>query len=172
MRRVSLPNWTDENILPGGAWPTDLQGIHDRFVDDAPNKDEREVLFNALTLYLNWIRPLVGPASIWIDGGFSMRKNAPPNDVDIVIFPDDWECINSLDSEGQKRLWSSITHQDVSSNVASDGLVPRVQPMAGMLDAFISPFENRDYWRGIWSRVKLDGIIIEELTKGFAEVRI
>lgn len=172
MRRVSLPAWNEDQVLPPGIWPTDLDGIRERFVLDVPNQNERELLFNALTLYLMWVRPLVGPATVWVDGGFSMRKAAPPNDVDIVIFPDDWGHIEGLDEEHGKRLLSSLTHQGVVSDVSKGGVIPRLQPMAGMLDAFLGRERDREVWRDTWSNVKLDGVLIDGMSKGFAEVRI
>lgn len=44
--------------------------------------------------------------------------------------------------------------------------------MGGLVDAFLEASGNVDYWRDLWSNVQIDGVLLKEIKKGFAEVRI
>lgn len=166
---MTLPEWDADGLLPVGRWKTDLSGIYDRFVLDAPNTDVRQQLFEGLSLYLDRVATFTGPAEVWIDGGFAMHKDAPPNDIDVVIFPENLDALNNLGEDDREAFLSYLTLQ----NVAFSGYrAKRVQPMAGILDAFIATMEEASYWHNMWSKVKLLGVEVVGATKGYAEIKI
>lgn len=169
---LSLPPWNQDRVLPEGAWETDLDGVYERFVEDAPNRAEREILFAATELHLKRMERLIGPSTVWLDGGFSMRKNTVPGDVDLVFFPDDVARLESLTPNEIETLGSLLTLQGVSIQAPFNGGLRRIQPMGGLVDAFLEASGNVDYWRDLWSNVQIDGVVLKEIKKGFAEVRI
>ena len=146
--------------------------MYERFVEDAPNREEREILFVATELHLKRMERLIGPSTVWLDGGFSMCKDTVPGDVDLVFLPDDVARLESLTPNDMDTLGSLLTLQGVATQTPFSGSLRRIQPMGGLVDAFLEAEGNVDYWRDLWSKVQIDGVLLKEIKKGFAEVRI
>jgi hypothetical protein len=90
---VSLPNWTDEGLLPPGIHSAAISDVYERFVCDAPHREHREMLYQALRTYLMLLRRFIPSGRAWINGGFGTRKDAAPHDVDVVVHPADWDAL-------------------------------------------------------------------------------
>lgn len=172
MSASPLPPWNNSGLLDPGAHPTDLDGVYERFVLDAPERDVRELLFSCLTNYIEIVRGTVGPSKLWINGGFAMQKLEAPRDVDVVIFPEDSDRINNLPTEDQEALVEYLTLQNVFIEHPWPTAIPRLQPMSGALDAFVAVPALEDYWFQTWSSVKRNGDPSPGEIKGFAEVMI
>lgn len=166
---MRLPEWDDRGLLPDGIHAADLADIYDRCVLDAPQRDARENLYSALTAYLGFLREIVPHGKAWIDGGFMMCKDAPPHDVDLVFFPDDWNALASVNESEVADLYSLLTLQHVFCESPS-GAFSRLQPFGGKIDAFIGRPNETQYWYSTWSSVKRNGVLVPSETKGFAEV--
>ena len=167
---VALPAWTDAGLLPPGAHPATMPDIYDRFVLDAPQREEREVLFAALGLHLGLIRKLIPAGRAWIDGSFCTRQALVPNDVDVVILPADRVALKALGGPDKTRLYMLLTLQEVNALEPAVWL-NRLQPLGGLVDAFICAPGHEDVWDARWSRVTdAYGAVIEDKAKGYAEV--
>lgn len=168
-----VPDVNEDGLLPPGRHLATLDEIREKFVKDAPFDTERSVVFSALELHFQIIVSLIPTGSLWVDGGFVTHKSwAAPKDADLAYILRS-EHLNGLESEAQERLASLVTLQGVQ--VAHPPIVvPRIQPMGGLIDAFLILQEVQsmmDYWDGVWSTVKgEDGEIIAGARKGYLEV--
>jgi hypothetical protein len=171
---VSLPAWDAQTgLLPAGRHVTDLDGLYDRFVQDAQHREHRERLFSAFLLHSKLISTyLPCGARLWIDGGFAMHKAAPPHDVDVAILPNDWADVEAWSDQQYTDILGLITLQNVIIERPWPALVPRVQPVGALLDAFLVHDSIAENWHETWSAVKIDGVVIEGQAKGYAEVTI
>lgn len=153
-------------LLPAGAHSCSLGELEQEFVALAPYPDERRLIFDAFTVWLRAVGTLFPGARCWVDGGFVTWKTwAPPTDIDVTFFVKDAD-VNGLDARQQATLQTLLT-----SNPSGG---PRVQPMGGMVDGYMSLRSIPDrtlYWRQQWSRVKAaDGSEVQNVAKGFLEV--
>lgn len=167
---MSLPPWDESRRLPVGRHETTLEGIHDRCVLDAPNRETRQCLYNSLIAYTHLVRRIVGPATLWINGGFMTAKDDAPFDVDVVIHPADWDELEKVEPRDQNRIFGLLTLQDI---IVGDPLyigLDRLQPLGGDLDSFLCFPGQEDVWHDTWSSVKVGGQVIEGARKGYAEV--
>lgn len=171
---MTLPDWdADTNLLPPGRHATNLEGLYERFVQDAPHREHRERLFSAFLLHSKLIAHyLPSGASLWIDGGFAMRKEAPPHDVDVAIVPNAWADVDNWTEQQGGDILGLITLQNVIIEHPWPAMVARVQPVGALLDAFLVHDSNKDDWHKTWSAVKVDGRIAEGQHKGYAEVTL
>lgn len=93
--------------------------------------------------------------------------------MDIAYVPSDIDRANAALKDTD--AWGLLTIQDVVyGHPEPGGHLQRLQPMGGMIDAFIvdprSP-KKLATWHNIWSSVKgPDGRIIPGMVKGYAEV--
>lgn len=162
---MPLPHWTPENVLPPGRHPADLSDIYERFVWDAPHRNERELLFNALTSYLGMATRIVPSGRAWIGGPLTVRGgDGIPGDVDVVLIPDDWGALKRLQGPARDALHSLLTLQGVLAEQPARYL-ERVRPVAGLLDGFLCHPSDEDTWAAAWSRGPVAGSV-----KGIAEV--
>lgn len=161
---MPLPHWTPENLLPPGRHPADLSDIYERFVWDAPHRNERELLFNALSGYLGMVLRLVPSGRAWVGGALSLRGNDVPADVDVVLIPDDWGALKRLEGPAKEAFHGLLTLQGVLAEQPATYL-ERVQPVAGLLDGFLCHPSDEEAWAAVWSTGPVAGSV-----KGFAEV--
>ncbi len=170
---MTLPAWDSNNLLPPGRHLTDIDGLYDRLVQDAPHREQRERLFSAFLLHQKLIATyLPGGARLWVDGGFVMRKDSPPHDVDVVIMPNSWDDVAKWTDRQFVDILGLITLQNVIIEYPWPAMVERVQPVGALLDAFLVHEDIQDDWHAVWSAVKEDGVIIPGRIKGYAEVAI
>lgn len=168
---MALPPWNGDGLLPPGAHRADLPDIYDRFVVDAPGRDDRELLFSALTTHLRLIRRIIPAGVAWIDGSFATRREEPPEDVDVVVHPDDWTAVRSLSAVTRAHLHALLTLQNVSIAEPEDLWFSRLQPVGGLIDAYLCWPGHEATWHDAWSRVTdAKGVVIEGQAKGYAEV--
>lgn len=161
---MPLPHWTSENVLPPGRHPADLSDIYERFVWDAPHRNEREILFSALNGYLGVACRLIPSGRAWIAGEFATRGPELPRDVDVVLLPDEWGALKRLDGPARSRLYGLLTLRGVIAEHPAMYL-EQVQPVNGLLDGFLCHPGDEDHWEAVWSRGPVTGSV-----KGFAEV--
>jgi hypothetical protein len=169
---MSLPDWTSEGLLPVGIHAGRMADLYDRFVDDAPERAHREMLFSALNTYMMLLKRFVPHGRAWIDGGFATRKASAPHDVDVVVLPNDWEAVAALDDRDANDFLGLLTHQDIIvGSFDPPQWWARLQPIGGALDAFLCYPGHEHIWEQTWASVKGDdGEIVTGMAKGFAEV--
>lgn len=167
---MGLPAWDDEGLLPSGAHAAELPDVYDRCVLDAPCREHREMLFGALTTYLRLLKTIIPAGRAWIDGSFCTRVPHPPADIDMAIHPADWTALQDISQEAKGRLYALLTLQDVAVMQPAIYL-SRLQPVGGMVDAFLCHPGAEGYWHGLWSRVrKPNGSVVAGQEKGYVEV--
>jgi hypothetical protein len=168
---MALPAWNESGLLPPGAHRADLPDIYDRFVLDAPGRDHRELLFSALTTHLRLIQMIIPAGVAWIDGSFATHREMPPEDVDVVVHPNDWTAVRSLPAEARAHLHALLTLRDVSIAEPEDLWFSRLQPVGGLIDAYLCWPGHEATWHETWSRVTdAKGVVMNGRTKGYAEV--
>ncbi len=102
---------------------------------DAPCREHRETLYAALTVHLRLTQGIIPAGRAWINGSFCTSREAPPNDVDVVLHPADWTTIERLPEQAKSRLYALLTLRDVA--VAEPAIwLSRLQPVGGVIDAF------------------------------------
>jgi hypothetical protein len=167
---MALPPWNQAGLLPPGAHRAQLRDLYERFVLDAPGREHREVLFAALDVHLRLLQGLVPAGKAWIDGSFATRRALPPEDVDIVVHPADWEAFGRLSGKQKARLYGLLTLQDVWATEPVVA-ISRLQPVGGVIDAFLCHPGHEATWDAWWSAVTDgDGKVVRGSTKGYAEV--
>ena len=167
---MSLPAWTPAGLLPPGAHRASLTDLYERFVLDAPCREHRETLYAALTVHLRLIQRIIPAGRAWINGSFCTSREAPPNDVDVVIHPAEWTTLDHLPEHAKPYLYALLTLQDVV--VAQPTIwLSRLQPVGGVIDAFLCRPGHEATWHDQWSKVTdAGGTVVEGKTKGYAEV--
>lgn len=163
--RLVLPAMTEEGRLPAGRHQATFDDLRQRFVEEAPNRARRELIFRALLVYADIVRSLLPEARLWINGGFVTHKPEAPKDIDVVIVS---EAPATVTIEQVAPL---LTLQAVASERPKLE-VERLQPVGGLIDAFFANATVRDlldYWDGHWSKV--NGAPDTE-RKGYVEVRL
>lgn len=166
-----LPALTVDGLLPAAAAPylTDMNELRAVFVDGAPAfRDERARICSALELHLDLAREHVGPGTrAWIDGGFITHKTwAAPHDADVALV---FQPAVRFATEPVVPL---LTLKNVSA-VEPRLAIERLQPMGGLVDAFLVPDQpaHTAVWHDTWSSVKdANGDIVPGLRKGYVEV--
>ncbi|OIH85888.1 hypothetical protein BLJ79_03535 [Arthrobacter sp. UCD-GKA] len=165
---------SDGHLLPADTpYGTTFEEIHRVFVENAPFRERRELIFSALTLYSKVVWSLTPDAKLWIDGGFTTHKPwAAPNDADVVVLVPQDDFVRVVSTELELFLALS-TLQGVEVGLPN-ATVQRIQPMAGLVDSFIQPDLEpvRATWHDTWSSVKgQDGRLVAGKRKGYLEVR-
>ncbi|MGV8882560.1 MAG: DUF6932 family protein [Rhodoglobus sp.] len=156
-----------EGLLPQGRHPATLEEIEALFVTAAPFPEQRALIFSAFTTWVTLVEQVLPVSRYWIDGGFTTHKTwAAPSDVDVTILCQEKD-LDALGPAEQDRLGLLLT-------TPADGQRPRIQPMGGLVDAFVTTrgaSGNAPYWNQQWSKVRgADGKELVNLSKGFLEV--
>jgi hypothetical protein len=169
---MALPAWNELGLLPPGAHTADLPDIYERFVLDAPGRGHRELLFGALTTHLRLIQRIIPAGRAWVDGSFATRRESPPpEDVDVVVRPADWAALASVSDVTRAHLYALLTLQDVAIAEPAVLWFSRLQPVGGLIDAYLCMPGQEATWHEAWSRVtNAGGAVIDGQVKGYAEV--
>jgi hypothetical protein len=167
-----LPMLDAEGRLPPGRHPATLDEVHDLFVTRAPYRDQREVIFDALRLFLTLVRQLLPKGTVWVNGGFVTHKPWPPHDVDVVVVADA-AALNALTADQRDRLLALQTLQGITSRMPA-GATSRLQPMGGLVDSFVVAGNNARAlavfdrtWQTVMSQTRVP---IPGAAKGYVEV--
>lgn len=171
---MSLPDLTADGRLPPGRHVAALDEVEAIFVDRAPCRLHRALIWRAALLHMNMMCARVGACSAWIDGGFVTQKAEEPHDIDIVYVAPT-AAIEHAASTDFAGLLHLVTLKDLIIGEPSAGWLDRLQPVGGLVDAFLVPEvpERLDYWDQTWSRVKgPDGLLVADAEKGYVEVRL
>ena len=167
---MALPAWEESGLLPPGAHRGEMSELYDRFVLDAPSRQRRELLFTALTLHLDLMKTIIPAGMVWVNGSFCTRRRLPPDDVDVVIHPADWNALKGVSPEAKMHLYGLLTLQDVAARKPPVDLI-RLQPVGGTLDAYLCYPGQEAVWDCQWSTVRnADGSVVAGRKKGYAEV--
>jgi hypothetical protein len=171
-----LPALNGDGLLPKGRHRADLAEIESVFVLSAPYQRERQLVFEALRLYVRLVQRILPSGSLWIDGGFVTHKRwEAPHDVDVCIALDEGQR-QAAPPSAAIDLQDLITHLDVIERDGAGGGVihPRLQPMGGLVDGFLVDLDdpvNVAYWERLWSSVMGPGRVpIDGAVKGYVEV--
>jgi hypothetical protein len=171
---MPLPEVNAQGFLDPAPQPYlgSLDDLHQRFVVESPNhNEERRKVFAALRLHLELLSDIGGSAKVWVDGGFITHKAAAPNDVDVVYLCRDEQHMGQM--LRSNRIWGLLTLQQVIFGSPVAGGLPRLQPVGGLVDAFLALPASYMYWAGLWSSVKgPDGRRAPGVRKGFVEVTL
>jgi hypothetical protein len=166
---VGLPELDHQGRLPVGRHVATLDEVRDVFVSAAPNAHIRESIYGAMRLHLNRLVEIGGPAKVWINGGFVTHKAEAPADVDLVyLCADDEHLLRMLNADGVFEL---LTLQGVAIHKPIATGIRRLQPVGGLVDAFLARPSSYSYWDGLWSLVRTTESVPREL-KGYVEVRV
>lgn len=161
--------------LPVGRHQATFEETYDVFVENAPFRAEREVIFEALTLYAKIVADLCPGLALWVNGGFVTHKEwAAPKDADVAVVVPQAHYSNVCSNP---MAWTYVTLQGVAVAVPSTGagLIGRIQPMAGLIDGFLTSDDPAlsDVWHYRWSLVTDEkGNLLPGTTrKGYLEVK-
>ena len=138
--------------LPVGRHPATLNEVYESFVEQAPFRPRRELIFRALTLYIDLVSAEFSTCRYWIDGGFVTHKPwEQPEDADIVVVVPPGEHGKVMTPEFLP-FWTLLQTQPAQPSVYAD----KVHPMGGLIDAFILPDQPLVLrpWDILWSRVR------------------
>jgi hypothetical protein len=171
---MAIPSPNTQGFLDPSTDPytATLAELHERFVAQSPaHQDARARVFKALELHLELLVEAGGPAKVWIDGGFVTYKPTPLNDVDLVyLCRDDPHMGAMLRSD---RILQLLTLQDVIFAAPFAAGAKRLQPVGGLVDAFLALPAAQLYWASQWSMIKgPDGKRVPGTRKGFVEVSL
>ena len=163
-------------VLPPAPFPhthqASLEELYERFVEQAPFRESRERLFQALRLYLDDVLSFAPVHSAWINGGFiTLKEWGPPQDIDLVLKVSATE-MNMLSAELRKRFRRAMT---LPSGIDQSGKdLGKTAPMNGMIDAYYlldNQMEDARRWHAQWSSLRgPEGHTLDDTHKGFVEV--
>jgi hypothetical protein len=138
--------------LPVGRHVATLDEVYASFVEGAPFRPRRELIFRALSLYIDLVSPEFSSSRYWIDGGFVTHKTwEQPEDADIVVVVPPSEHGKVWDADFLP-LWSLLEVLPKQPAVYSD----KVHAMGGLIDTFILPDEPVQLrpFDLLWSKVR------------------
>lgn len=165
---MPLPPMTADGYLPVAQGPhfATLDEVRARFVAGAPNGERRESVFRGLEIWIEQAADIFGSGRLWIVGGFVTHKVEAPDDIDVSFLPDDYERAETalMTSHGLGLL----TMQNLVCDI---GLVSRLQPVSGLVDAFLVDGDDEDDVEHMaWLFSQVEGV--KYARKGFVEVVI
>jgi len=175
MRGTVLPAMDHRGLLPPATdpYPATLEELHQRFVVEAPFREQRQRVFDALSLYASLVWEALPTARLRIDGGFVTHKPwAAPEDADIVVVYDRPTPPGGLDKAVRRPLF---TMKDVVSVIAGrPANLDKVAVMGGLIDAYPVPADKHAvlaYWDRMWANVTGPGkTLLDGERKGYVEV--
>lgn len=157
--------------LPVGIHSATLDEIHGTFVEEAPFRDERELIFRALSVYLDILRSRFTDPRILLNGGFTTHKAwAAPKDVDLAVGLSNADFKSAYHPDNH----SLITIADGGVNRPQPMPLVKIQPMGGLVDGYLFPAKlpnHVHYWEDQWGKVKdQQGNEVVGARKGLLEV--
>ncbi|MEX3755542.1 hypothetical protein ABFW00_06835 [Mycobacteroides abscessus] len=148
-------------VLPTGRHSATLDEIYETFVVNAPFRPRRELIFRALTLYIDLVSVQFSACRYWINGGFVTHKTwAEPEDADVVVVVPQAEHVKVTQPEFLPLL-------TLPSNAG------KVHPMGGLIDGFVAIDDPAALttWDQTWSSVRDEQHnVVPGVSKGYLEV--
>lgn len=187
MRPILMPPWCAHDggilaipatggphaTLPPGRHVATFAEVYERFVEQAPFRGERELIYDALRLYAKVVEKEFSDVTLWINGGFVTHKSWAPKDADVVAVVPMSDYTNMCSNADCLRY---LTLQGVMVAVPQTSApVPRVQPMAGLIDGFVVPDDpvQLAVWELTWSTVTdQNKNVVPGVQKGYLEVKL
>jgi hypothetical protein len=149
--------------LAPGRHKATVTTVRRLFVEQAPYRSDRELIWEAFGVYHAQVLRLLPSARFWVDGGFVTHKDwAAPKDVDVCLI-----------AQADEIAAAGVALMPLLTDASG---ATRIQPMGGLVDSFITvprpdPDCNTAYWAHQWSRVQdLNGNEDASRRKGYVEV--
>lgn len=156
--------------LPAGRYTVSFDVMYQRFVEEAPFRERRELIFKAIELHSEIVRMHFNDARLWIDGGFVTHKTwAEPEDADVVVVVSVAQYAKLATEEALLPLASMLGVTSLQPNTSTG----KLHPMGGLMDVFFVPDNpfHLEVWDDRWSSVNgPDGVLIPGERKGYLEV--
>ncbi|MDQ0537704.1 hypothetical protein DEJ21_00795 [Curtobacterium sp. MCSS17_006] len=170
-----LPALDDRGFLPPAThpYPATLDELHQRFVVEAPFRERRQRVFDALSLYAALVWDALPSARLRIDGGFVTHKPwAAPEDADVVVVYDRPTPPGGLSAVVRAPLF---TMSNLTAVVSGESVtLEKAAVMGGLIDAYPAPADKPAllaYWDRMWSNVTGPGkTSLDGERKGYVEV--
>ena len=147
--------------------------IRELFVDSAPFRDERQLIFDAFLVYLRQTESIVPDRRVWVDGSFmSVREDRAPSDIDILLIVGD----STPDQRRELARRGLLTMSEVRSKIGTVEIpeFSKLSPYGGLVDAYYVDSSQPSLintWAQSWSTPKgEDGQLDFSRSKGFVEV--
>nr|WP_157886188.1 hypothetical protein [Mycobacteroides saopaulense] len=138
-------------------------------MENAPFRPRRELIFRALTLYVDLVSAEFSTCRFWVDGGFVTHKAwEEPEDADIVVVVPPSEH-GKVTSPEFLPLWTMLGVFPDQPGVYSE----KVHPMGGLIDGFFLPDVAiiLKPWDEKWSSVRDEThTVVPGVRKGYLEV--
>ncbi|KAA1431089.1 MULTISPECIES: DUF6932 family protein [Mycolicibacter] len=152
-------------VLPAGRHAATLDEVYEAFVVNAPFRPRRELIFRALTLYIDLVSPQFSTCRFWINGGFVTHKTwAEPEDADVVV----------VVPSGEHSKVTQPTFMPLLTLGSNAG--DKVHPMGGLIDGFVAAADNPAAlmtWDLMWSSVRDEQHnVVTGVSKGYLEVSV
>lgn len=161
-------------LLPLAANPyaATLPEVYERFVEEAPHRERRELIFRALEIYAELVWASFPDARLRIDGGFVTHKTWEPHDVDVVVI-----CPTTSPAIREKAFSDGLFTMENVTGETRDGrihTIDRLQPMGGLIDGFYVPETQlpvKLWFEDFWTRVTdQNKNVVPGIRKGYVEV--
>ena len=155
-------------MLPPASNPygATLNELYETFVEQAPFRPRRELIFRALSLYAELVWQESPEARLWIDGGFATHKVwEAPEDADVVVIVPlrDYRKFIFTDSLMPLHTCSTYRHRSraairrSSTRSFANRLVHRARP-AGKAGALVGDMVKRQRSRQAGNSRRTEGI--------------
>lgn len=133
------------------------------FVENAPFRPRRELIFRALTLHIDLVSPQFSTCRYWINGGFVTHKAwEQPEDADVVVVIPPGEH-------------AQVTRPEFLPLLSLPSSAGKLHPMGGLIDGFVAVDlpPVLDPWDLMWSSVRdQHHNVVPGVQKGYLEVRV
>jgi hypothetical protein len=121
-----------------------LDEVYEAFVENAPFRPRRELIFRALKLYIDLVSAQFTTCRYWVNGGFVTHKTwEEPEDADVVVVIPPGEH-------------AQVTQPGFLPLLSLPSTAGKVHPMGGLIDAFVAldlPPALAP-WDLLWSKVR------------------
>jgi len=171
---MAIPTLDQDGRLPPGRHPATMSEIAHIFVERAPHRARRRLIFDAFDVYTRLVAELLPGSYVWVNGGFVTHKADPPKDIDLVIVVNPTSASPTLTLNQLLPLLTQ-TNIDMDDRVGPQPggrlQTPVLHPMGGLVDAYLVTAGNAamlTYWDDWWSKVNGNPAAV----KGYLEVTI
>jgi hypothetical protein len=162
MQELEIHEINGTLLWTGAPVVATLGALYAVFVEQAPFREEREMLWDSYLLWDRTAAELMPEGQVFMDGNFLAHGDSAPRDIDVfVVAPS--SSYRSLNLDERRRIFNSVFE---------NGLL-KFKPF-GMIDASWCDAANPsacEYWSRLWSSTRSeDGSISEDRRKGYVEV--
>lgn len=149
-------------------YPATLMELHERFVEGAPHRRDRERIFSAIRIQSELLAELAGPSKIWVGGDLLRHGSERPGWATVVYHCRDLDHMGAILENGQILHLLSIERGFTSWPLTTGFAALRA--VGGLVDAYLTIPEDRPYYRTICSQGSSDGLRDLNRRQGYVEV--